>query len=239
MRHSGILFTFLLLFATGCNNNESETVVDLGKPRIELNGEKVDTAYLFAEYKDPGASFFEDKNGEKNCYDYGVVTEIEGVVNTNLPGTYYLTYHAKDTLGNAMTPVTRTVVVVENAASFLNGEYTVACTCTAIPQGSTSAVTTENYTAVVMPESENHHFKIVALNLGLSKLIPNSVLIGDSIELGFFSPEYTYYNNECKGQVDPSGNSFTVQTTTQLYSPKTKFKCTNVFKKMVAINRSH
>src|SRR5688572_29078772 len=127
-----ITLLFLLIGITAivvlCENESlknSDYKIRPVTPVITINGRAMDTAYLFADYQDQGAEYILDRDGRTDCYDYKMVTEKSGTVNTRVCGTYFITYYAEDTLGNPIPPKTRTVEVVENKAAFLNGAYDV------------------------------------------------------------------------------------------------------------------
>lgn len=161
---------------------------------------------------------------------------MSGFVNTDLPGIYYLTYKANDSIGNPLTPVTRTVHVIVNNAGFLNGSYNVACTCNAIPKSGQRIVSSETYTAVVMPERINNHFKLVTLNIGFEKLVPQeSWLSGNKVFTSYYSRDVDYTTSGATGTLSSTKNSFTIQTLAQRYSPVTKYLCDNVYTKLLTI----
>jgi hypothetical protein len=238
MRCVHIFFSCVLLLSAASCSDEPEIATLPDPTRIVLNGRKLDTAYLFTTYRDPGASYFEDRDGTKNCNDYGIVTNVTGQVNTNVPGTYYLTYNAQDSTGTPMPAVTRTVIVMEGATHFLNGLYTVACTCTATAPGSKPVVTSQNYTAVVNPGVEKNQFEIITLDIGGEKIIPRSTLEGEHIYVGYFTANFDWTCSSGSGTLSPSKNSFTIETTAQRFTPAIKYICTNVYTKLVTIKQS-
>jgi hypothetical protein len=235
---SYIYFTMIAVSLTACTNDETETVSQMEPARIILNGKQIDTAYLFSTYKDPGASFFEDRDGTKNCNEYGIVSNVTGSVNPDLPGTYYLTYNAQDLAGNPMTPVTRTIIVVENPANFLNGLYNVACTCTALASSSDPIITSQNYTALVNPGSARNQFELVSLEVGGEKVIPRSSLNGYRIDVGFFNANFDWSCSGGTGTLSPGKNSFTIETQAQRYTPSIKYFCKNVYTKLLTIKNA-
>ncbi|MCF6207669.1 MAG: DUF5011 domain-containing protein, partial [Sulfurovum sp.] len=82
------------------------TVEDTIAPVIVLNGDNPMTVSQDATFIDPGATVT-DNSGET------IDVNVTGSVDTAAVGTYTLTYYAQDSAGNAATPVTRTVNVVD------------------------------------------------------------------------------------------------------------------------------
>jgi hypothetical protein len=85
-------------------NTRTVTVVDTTAPVVTLNGSSPMTNWLGAVFIDPGATAFD------LCAGVLSVT-TNGVVNTAVPGTYYVQYIATDPANNSATN-TRTVHVV-------------------------------------------------------------------------------------------------------------------------------
>ena len=100
------------------------TVVDTTAPIIALNGDSTMTVECHTAFADPGAS------ATDSC-DTTVPVTATGSVDANTPGAYTITYTASDASGNAATPVTRTVNVVDTTgpAITLNGDSTVTVEC--------------------------------------------------------------------------------------------------------------
>jgi hypothetical protein len=192
---------------------------------IELMGSKIDTAYLDTYYRDPGGYAIDETES--------VELKATGRVNTSVPGTYYLDYDYIDAAGNNATTVTRTVQVVENSAGFLNGNYTVACSCTANIAGTSNAtITATHYTAAVLPYPANNRFELVQLKISSEYVIPLSFLSGNTIHLEF------YRNSDAlaSGTVSSSKNSFTIETQVYENPPMVTYKCKNIYtKKLVDI----
>jgi uncharacterized repeat protein (TIGR01451 family) len=84
-------------------------VVDTTGPVITLNGLSTETVECHTSFTDPGATANDSCAGS-------VAVNTSGTVNVNTPGSYTITYTASDGAGNAATPVTRTVIVVDTIA---------------------------------------------------------------------------------------------------------------------------
>ncbi|MDQ6974329.1 MAG: DUF5011 domain-containing protein, partial [Mariprofundaceae bacterium] len=80
-------------------------VSDQTAPVIKLKGLSVQTMVQGSAFVDAGSIVTDN-------YSTGLTATVTGTVNTVVPGSYILTYNAKDAAGNAATPVTRTVNVV-------------------------------------------------------------------------------------------------------------------------------
>ncbi|MGB8509225.1 MAG: HYR domain-containing protein [Pyrinomonadaceae bacterium] len=96
---------------------QTVTVVDHTPPVITRNGTNPMTVECHTTFIDPGAT-------ATDACDSNVPVTASGTVNANVPGTYTITYTASDDSGNAATPVTRTVNVVDTTAPTitLNGQ---------------------------------------------------------------------------------------------------------------------
>ena len=218
-----VLFISVLAVTSSCTGNSQEKENDPEKdtiaPVLKLT-KKIDTAYLNTLYEDPQAELVD----RGRCIN----AEITGSVNTAVIGTYYLDYDYTDEAGNQAATVTRTLHVVENGASFLNGNYNVNYTCTAKRSGASDPkITATNYLATVSTNTINNRFEIVQLNVGPESVIPISTLSGYAIHLEFFR------NSDCisSGTVSPSKNSFTIQTSTYDEAQRITYVCKNVFTK--------
>lgn len=115
--------------ATDSANNSAScqqtiTVVDATAPVITLNGSASMTVECHTPFADPGATATDNCGGS-------VPVNTAGSVNSNAPGVYTLTYTASDASGNAATPKTRTVTVVDttNPTVTLNGPASVTVEC--------------------------------------------------------------------------------------------------------------
>jgi hypothetical protein len=87
-------------------------VVDTTAPTITRNGANPMVVECHTSFTDPGAV------ANDGCAGSFAAT-ASGTVNVNVPGTYTLTYNATDPSGNAATPVTRTVNVVDTTAPII------------------------------------------------------------------------------------------------------------------------
>jgi hypothetical protein len=121
--------TYTLVYsATDGTNTGTGTrtvhVVDTTAPVISLNGSNPMTVECHSSFTDPGAT------AEDGCAGSFAAT-ASGSVNANVPGSYTITYSASDPSGNAATPVTRTVNVVDTLAPVitLNGANPMTVEC--------------------------------------------------------------------------------------------------------------
>ena len=101
----------------GGNNTGTATrtvnVVDTTAPVITLNGANPITVILGSTFTDPGAT------ANDSCAASFAAT-ASGSVNTNVIGSYTITYNATDPSGNAAIAVTRTVKVIYNFTGFFS-----------------------------------------------------------------------------------------------------------------------
>lgn len=99
-------------------------VVDTTAPVIALSGANPMTVECHSTFTDPGAT------ANDGCAGSFAAT-ASGAVDANTPGTYVITYNATDPSGNAATPVTRTVNVVDTLAPVitLNGANPMTVEC--------------------------------------------------------------------------------------------------------------
>ncbi len=81
-----------------------------GPPVITLRGSSAMTILLGSPYVEPGYDALDDYDGDVT-YDVSVV----GTVDADREGQYRLFYYATDSTGNAATPQTRTVTVVDDS----------------------------------------------------------------------------------------------------------------------------
>ncbi|HEY0006594.1 MAG TPA: immunoglobulin-like domain-containing protein [Pyrinomonadaceae bacterium] len=101
---------------------QTVTVVDDTPPTLTINGNAAMTVECHSTFTDPGAS------ATDNCAVIGPVS-TSGSVNTDVPGTYTLTYSASD--GANTATATRAVTVVDTVAPTiaLNGSSSVTVEC--------------------------------------------------------------------------------------------------------------
>ena len=90
------------------------TVVDAVAPVITLKGEQSVTINAGENYKDAGATAHDVVDG-----DISKLIGIIGLIDTDIPGVYTITFNVKDSSGNAATAVVRTVEVVKLAPPML------------------------------------------------------------------------------------------------------------------------
>jgi hypothetical protein len=79
-------------------------VVDTTKPMITMNGPQTITITTGSTFSDPGVVVTDN-------YSTNLVATVNGTVNTNVAGTYVITYSAIDSSGNSADTKTRTVIV--------------------------------------------------------------------------------------------------------------------------------
>jgi hypothetical protein len=113
----------------------SFTVSDTTAPTITLAGSNPMTVECHTTYTEPGATAHDTCAGD-------FAATPSGNVNVNTPGSYTITYNASDLSGNAATPVTRTVNVVDTTAPTINlagsNPMTVECHTTYTEPGATA-----------------------------------------------------------------------------------------------------
>lgn len=241
MYPSFAVFTVLIpsCALTGSEDKDHQELKDTIPPVLQFNGAAHDTAFLFTRYTDPGVKLMDEKAGDLFIYREGKV-ERDGEVNTRLPGTYTITYSARDAAGNAAIALTRTVNVVENSTTFLNGNYSVVCTCTVLPQGSnTPSLVSSRYTAAVLSSPRRDNFQISRLNLGPVNVMPGAQLNGSDISLEFYDRDLNYTDGSedvFKNTLSPSKTSFTIETKVMPWSPLVTYHCKNVYTKNMSIS---
>lgn len=243
MKSFALLFPFCLLLLPSCEGrDESDSnvngLIDTVPPVIQLNGEAIDTAYLFTEYADPGVKLLDEKAGDLFIYQEGIV-ETRGKVNMRLPGSYLITYSAKDAAGNLAQAISRKVIVVENSTTYLNGNYSVTCTCTILPQGSNKpSIVSSTYSAAVLSSPNKDEFQINRLNLGPVNVMAGAHLNGSEISLDYYDRDLNYTDGSekvYKNLLSPSKTSFTIETSVMPWSPLVTYHCKNVYTKIISI----
>ena len=87
------------------DNTNNELIVDRTKPVLTVNGERTITVYRGTSYTDAGATAQDNIDG-----NISHLVTVNNPVNTNVNGTYYVTYEVSDLAGNTAT-IQRKVVV--------------------------------------------------------------------------------------------------------------------------------
>jgi large repetitive protein len=87
-------------------------VIDVSAPVITLVGNNPQIIAVGDSYTELGAVAFDDEDGNIS----GDIVIDASAVNTNIVGTYVVTYNVSDDAGNAATEVTRTVQVTDQTA---------------------------------------------------------------------------------------------------------------------------
>ena len=80
-------------------------------PVITLLGNVVVDLEVLTPFLDPGATAVDNVDG-----DLTGAIDVDGAVNSNVPGVYELTYRVSDAAGNGATPRVRTVNVADTTA---------------------------------------------------------------------------------------------------------------------------
>ena len=113
--------TYSVSDAAGNEAQETRTVVveDMSSPSITLLGDNPLTVPASIPYNDPGAVAIDNYDG--NITANIIVDDTD--VDTDVPGSYVVTYNVSDAAGNAASEVTRTVIVEDQTAPVitLNG----------------------------------------------------------------------------------------------------------------------
>ncbi|HMF56097.1 MAG TPA: DUF5011 domain-containing protein, partial [Pyrinomonadaceae bacterium] len=128
--NSNVVGSYTLTYSVSDGNGHTTTatrtvnVVDTQAPTITLNGANPMTVECHTSFSDPGAVAHDACGGD-------FAATASGSVNANVPGDYTITYNASDASGNAATPVTRTVHVVDTTRPVitLNGSSSVTIEC--------------------------------------------------------------------------------------------------------------
>ncbi len=136
-----IVFLFGVTVLNACKKNVTPfDGLDATKPILTLIGlPNCDIILNSANYLDPGCTAMDDRDG-----DVTQSINITGTVNTNLAGTYTLTYTAHDYSGN-INSIHRNVRVY-NQAEILQGYYSVYDSTLANPNYFYSDVITPSVT---------------------------------------------------------------------------------------------
>src|ERR1051325_2933490 len=125
--HTPGTYTLVYSATDGTNTGTASRtvhVVDTTAPVIALSGANPLQVECHSTFVDPGAT------ANDGCAGSFAAT-ASGTVDANTPGTYTITYNASDPSGNAATPVTRTVNVVDTLAPVitLNGANPMTVEC--------------------------------------------------------------------------------------------------------------
>lgn len=225
-----VLFFFILCnFFSSCDENLNSDLTEKNTdtiPPIIVIRNKIDTAFLHTNY---GAEKVEVIDNGK-CLD----VKITGTVNTSLPGTYFLDYDCTDAAGNMAATVTKTVIVTENSANFLNGVYNVVCTNTvSIDGSSTPTITMDKYIATISSFTPNGHFDLSAVKVGPEYVMHWTSVSGYSINIDYFSTQFDWTGSNSNGTLSPTKNTFTIESTAYQYSPPIRYKTKNVYTKQL------
>lgn len=198
-------------------------------PIVTPYGKKNDTIRQQITYKNQ-----EIKNGDYFDRDINLFLEITGKVNSGVKGIYFLNYNAKDEAGNQAATVTRTVHVIENSTGFLNGSYSVVCSCSASIDGlpNSTTVSTDNYTAYVAPGQSKNSFILSSINSGsVFATYTTHFLIGNFIK-GSYIMSLDFRSSEGIGTLSEAKNSFTIVTTSNPFPPnRSTYICKNIYTK--------
>ncbi len=129
---------FITATATDASGNTSEFsegfFVDLEPPVLTLLGATPITVQCGGVYNDAGATASDDVDGNITHRIVKTITfdgDVVASVNTSVLGTYTITYEVSDNAGQAATPVTRTMDVVDTTAPVitLNGASALLLEC--------------------------------------------------------------------------------------------------------------
>lgn len=96
-------------------------VSDLSGPEISINGASTIQILNGDTYNDLGATAFDNVDGDIS----GDITTVSNV-DTSINGTYQVTYNVSDSVGNAATQKTRTVIVGTVVYDIANGTNPIA-----------------------------------------------------------------------------------------------------------------
>ncbi|BCE00046.1 BspA family leucine-rich repeat surface protein [Marinicellulosiphila megalodicopiae] len=110
-------FIQMIIFAsvlsmTSCSELKNFLSPDTHAPVIELVGPKTIELNQFENYTELGAKAVDEIDGS-------ITVEITGLINTTEPGSYTVTYTAKDSQGN-QSSLTRTVIVLDITAPVIS-----------------------------------------------------------------------------------------------------------------------
>jgi|GEM_PF-4471141 len=110
MKKTLFLCSLVCLFVKCTKESPKSTEsADVTAPVISLTGDATLIVEQHSEFNDPGATATDDVDG-----DLSASIEVSGTVDTATLGDHTLTYQVADAAGNAASPVTRTVTVVQS-----------------------------------------------------------------------------------------------------------------------------
>ena len=110
-----VTYSYKFLFYT-IKKVRNVEVKDIEKPKIELTGSNTYETTVNEEYKDPGYTAFDNKDG-----DVTDNIKVSGIVDNTILGDYPVTYEVTDSSGNKAKEV-RTVKVVKKKPSQMSIE---------------------------------------------------------------------------------------------------------------------
>ena len=103
---------YTVIDSSGNENSVIRTihVLDVIQPEVTLNGDNIITIEVFDSYTELGMEYFDDYNLHDD-----LISQITGVVDTNVIGDYEITYSVTDLSGNE-TIIIRTIHVLDTLA---------------------------------------------------------------------------------------------------------------------------
>lgn len=213
---------------------EQEAYEAQAKP--QLLGHTVDTVFLFVPYTDPGVSL-QDPDGCPHEQLSRKLVHTEGQVDSRMPGQYILHYEVMGETRKQDVVLSRTVHVVPNSSTFLNGTYKATCSCTAMAQGvSSPSLSSGQYTAMVSSSERRDEFSLSEIKIGPLSASTRALLIGDSILMGYFSPDYHQMAySSGSGHLLRDKERFSIRTRVIPYSSKITYDCINTYTRQLKI----
>lgn len=193
-----LIIMALMIAFVSCKKDTADT----SAPTITLNGDNPVSLILGDTYTDAGATATDDVDGDLTS---SIV--VSGTVNNALAGTYTITYAVSDAAGNAATA--HRTVYVKNAASYLNGGYSVVDVVTGKNAG------THNYNVTVSAHSSINN-KLLIYNFGGwgSSVYAEMMLSGSALTISSQNPPMM----TDPGTVTGSGTSDSTSVTTINYN---------------------
>lgn len=160
------------------NKNDSE------KPSISLKGNATMTILIGNTYNEPGYTATDNCDGD--ITDRVTVTET---INTNIPGTYYITYEVADSYENEAT-ITRTVKVISHAEDEKGVIYLT------FDDGPSSTITKE-VLRILKEEGIEATFFVINHSDDLNYLIKQEFDEGHTVAIHSYTHNYAYiYQSE-------------------------------------------